>query len=108
MDRFNLGSHTRVVLTSSPEAQPWFNLGLNCCFAFNKSEGVKCFQKTLEFDPECVMAHWGIAHGCGHARGGMVAGLIGLGMRCLDHLDMFARHGMAVAGDDQPCEGAPQ
>jgi len=65
MDRFNLGSHTRVVSTGSSEAQRWFNLGLNWCFAFNKSEGVKCFQKALEFDPECVMAHWGIAYGCG-------------------------------------------
>ena len=65
MDRFNLGSHTRIISTGSPEAQRWFNLGLNWCFAFNKSEGVKCFRKALEFDPECVMAHWGIAYGCG-------------------------------------------
>jgi tetratricopeptide (TPR) repeat protein len=65
MDRFNLGSHTRIISTGSPEAQRWFNLGLNWCFAFNKSEGVKCFQKALEFDPECVMAHWGIAYGSG-------------------------------------------
>ena len=65
MDRFNLGGHIRAISTGSPEAQRWFNLGLNWCFAFNKSEGVKCFQKALEFDPECVMAHWGIAYGCG-------------------------------------------
>jgi tetratricopeptide (TPR) repeat protein len=65
MDRFNLGSHTRTISTGSPEAQRWFNLGLNWCFAFNKSEGVKCFRKALEFDSECVMAHWGIAYGCG-------------------------------------------
>ena len=65
MDRFNLGSHSRIISTGSPEAQRWFNLGLNWCFAFNKAEGVKCFRKALEFDPECVMAHWGIAYGCG-------------------------------------------
>ena len=65
MDRFNLGSHSRIISTGSPEAQRRFNLGLNWCFAFNKSEGVKCFQKALEFDPECVMAHWGIAYGSG-------------------------------------------
>src|SRR6267154_144025 len=65
MDRFNLGSHSRTVSTGSPETQRWFNLGLNWCFAFNKAEGVKCFRKALEFDPECVMAHWGIAYGCG-------------------------------------------
>lgn len=65
MDRFNLGSHSRTVSTGSPETQRWFNLGLNWCFAFNKAEGVKCFRKALEFDPECVLAHWGIAYGCG-------------------------------------------
>jgi tetratricopeptide (TPR) repeat protein len=63
MDRFDLGSHARIVSTDSPEAQRWFNLGLNWCFAFNKSEAVKCFRKALEFDPECVMAHWGVAYG---------------------------------------------
>ncbi len=65
MDRFNLGSHTRTISTGAPETQRWFNLGLNWCFAFNRSEGVKCFAKALEYDPECVMAHWGIAYGCG-------------------------------------------
>jgi tetratricopeptide (TPR) repeat protein len=65
MDRFDLGSHSRTVSTASPEAQRWFDRGLNWCFAFNKAEGVKCFRKALEFDPECVMAHWGIAYGSG-------------------------------------------
>jgi tetratricopeptide (TPR) repeat protein len=65
MDRFNLGSHSRTISTGSAETQRWFDLGLNWCFAFNKAEGVKCFRKALEFDPECVMAHWGIAYGCG-------------------------------------------
>jgi tetratricopeptide (TPR) repeat protein len=65
MDRFNLGSHSRTISTGSPETQRWFNLGLNWCIAFNKTAGVKCFRKALEFDPGCVMAHWGIAYGCG-------------------------------------------
>jgi hypothetical protein len=65
MDRFNLGAHTRKVRTSSAEAQRWFDLGLNWCFGFNQEEGVKCFRRALEFDPDCVMAHWGIAYGSG-------------------------------------------
>ncbi|HTR84978.1 MAG TPA: hypothetical protein VMI56_10905 [Reyranella sp.] len=65
MDRFNLGAHRRKVRTSSAEAQRWFDLGLNWCFGFNQEEGVKCFAKALEFDPDCVMAHWGIAYGSG-------------------------------------------
>ncbi len=65
MDRFDLGVHTRTIRTSSDAAQRWFNLGLNWCFGFNQEEGVKCFHKSLEFDPDCVMAHWGIAYGSG-------------------------------------------
>ena len=63
MDRFNLGTHTREISTASPKAQRWFNLGLNWCFGFNLEEGVKCFRKALQYDPECVMAHWGVAYG---------------------------------------------
>jgi tetratricopeptide (TPR) repeat protein len=65
MDRFNLGTHTRAISTTSSETQRWFDLGLNWCFGFNKGEGVKCFRRALEFDPQCVMAHWGIAYGHG-------------------------------------------
>ncbi len=64
-DYFDLGVHTRTVTTSSPDAQLWFNRGLNWCFGFNQEEGVKCFQKALEFDPHLAMAHWGIAYGAG-------------------------------------------
>jgi tetratricopeptide (TPR) repeat protein len=63
MDRFNLGTHSRPISTSSTEAQRWFDRGLNWCYGFNKGEGTKCFRKALEFDPRCVMAHWGIAYG---------------------------------------------
>lgn len=65
MDRFDLGGHARAISTSSTEAQKWFNLGLNWCFCFNHEEGVKCFQRALEYDPDCVMAHWGAAYGAG-------------------------------------------
>ncbi len=64
-DYFDLGKHTRKVTTHSTEAQLWFERGLNWCFGFNQEEGVKCFQKALEFDPHCAMAHWGIAYGAG-------------------------------------------
>ena len=65
MDRFDLGSYTRAISTSSEEAQRWFNLGLNWCYGFNHEEGVKCFLKAVEADPNCVMAHWGAAFGSG-------------------------------------------
>lgn len=64
-DQFDLGTHTREISTTSASAQHWFNLGLNWCYCFNQEEGVKCFQKALEYDPSCVMAHWGVAYGAG-------------------------------------------
>ena len=62
---FDLGSHTRTIATKSSEAQRWFDLGLNWCLGFNQEEGIKCFQNALAADPECVMAHWGVAYGLG-------------------------------------------
>jgi hypothetical protein len=62
---FDLGSHTRTIATTSSEAQRWFNLGLNWCLGFNQEEGVKCFHRAFAFDPDCVMAHWGVAYGLG-------------------------------------------
>ena len=62
---FDLGAHSRNVSTRSPEAQAWFDRGLNWCFGFHQEEGVRCFQRALEHDPACVMAHWGVAYGSG-------------------------------------------
>jgi len=64
-DQFDLGTHTRKISTSSAEAQHWFNVGLNWCYCFNQEEGVRCFEKALEYDSACVMAHWGIAYAHG-------------------------------------------
>ena len=49
----------------SAEAQLWFDRGLLWCFGFNHEEGVKCFQRALTHDTDCVMAHWGVAYGSG-------------------------------------------
>ncbi len=65
MDHFDLGNHTWQISTTSADAQRWFNLGINWCYCFNQEEGLKCFQKALESDPQCVMAYWGIAYAAG-------------------------------------------
>ena len=62
---FDLGSHTRLITTSSAQAQLWFNRGLNWCFGFNQEEAVTCFLKALEHDPKCAMAYWGVAYAAG-------------------------------------------
>ena len=65
MDGFDLGTHSRRVSTRSPEAQRWFDIGLNWCYGFNHEEGIRCFEKALGFDPGGAMAHWGIAYASG-------------------------------------------
>ena len=62
---YNLGSYTRKVTTTSADAQRWFDRGLNWCFGYHHEEAVACFAKTLETDPNCAMAHWGVAYAVG-------------------------------------------
>ena len=65
MTYFDLGTYSRKVSTSTPEAQLWFDRGLNWLFGFNHGEAIKCFQRALKDDPECAMAHWGVSYASG-------------------------------------------
>ncbi|MFG2323161.1 hypothetical protein OIE75_38150 [Streptomyces sp. NBC_01723] len=65
MDYYDLGVHGRPVTTSSPEAQRWFDRGLVWTYAFHHEEAVACFERALAADPDCAMAHWGIAYALG-------------------------------------------
>jgi tetratricopeptide (TPR) repeat protein len=60
-----LGSYTRKVTANSPEAQKYFNQGLNFLFGFNHGAAIRSFQEAAQLDPTCAMAHWGIALACG-------------------------------------------
>ena len=62
---FDLGRYTRPITTNHPEAQTWFDSGLNWIYGFNHEEAVACFRKAAALDPECAMAHWGIAFASG-------------------------------------------
>ncbi len=64
-DYFDLGGHGRPVSTSSPEAQRSFSNGLTWAYAFNHEEAVRCFERAIEADPRCAMAHWGVAYAIG-------------------------------------------
>jgi tetratricopeptide (TPR) repeat protein len=64
-DYFDLGAHGRVVTTASQEAQMWFNRGLTWAYAFNHEEAVRCFERAITHDPQCAMAHWGVAYAIG-------------------------------------------
>jgi tetratricopeptide (TPR) repeat protein len=56
-----LGTHTRKVSTDSPEAQRYVDQGINFIFGFNHGAAIKSFKEAVRLDPQCAMAHWGIA-----------------------------------------------
>jgi hypothetical protein len=60
-----LGSHTRKISSDSPEAQKYFDQGLDFLFGFNHGAAIRAFQAAEKADPTCPMAHWGIALACG-------------------------------------------
>jgi len=60
-----LSDHTHPIATSSPEAQKYFDMGLNLYFAFNKEEAERAFRKAAELDPKAPMPQWGIAYALG-------------------------------------------
>ncbi len=64
-DYFDLGRYSRDIATASPDAQRWFDRGLNWCYGFNHEEAIACFEQALASDPGCAMAHWGIAYALG-------------------------------------------
>lgn len=64
-DYYDLGSHVCPITTTSPQAQLWFDRGLIWTYGYNHTEATVCFNRALEFDPECAMAHWGVAYATG-------------------------------------------
>jgi len=65
MEYYDLGPYTRKITAAVPEAQLWFDRGLNWLYGFNHAEAIACFKKALEHDPDCAMAYWGISYAAG-------------------------------------------
>ncbi len=65
MEYYDLGSYGRPVTTSSAEAQTWFDRGLVWLYGYNHEEAIVCFEKAIEYDANCAMAHWGVAYAIG-------------------------------------------
>src|SRR5437773_3835381 len=59
-----LGSYSRKITTDSPEAQRYFDQGLAFLHGFNHRAAIRAFQQAAELDPNCAMAHWGVALVC--------------------------------------------
>jgi tetratricopeptide (TPR) repeat protein len=60
-----LGSYSRKITTNSAEAQRYFDQGLAFVHGFSHRAAIRAFQQAAELDPECAMAHWGVALACG-------------------------------------------
>jgi tetratricopeptide (TPR) repeat protein len=65
MAYYDLGTYSRKISTSSDDAQRWFERGLVWTYSYNHEQAIECFQKALEHDPDCAMAHWGVAYAAG-------------------------------------------
>jgi tetratricopeptide (TPR) repeat protein len=63
--RNDLGTYTRKITTTNPKAQKYFNQGLALIHGFNHSAAIRSFQEAANADPDCAMAHWGIALAAG-------------------------------------------
>ena len=61
----NLGTHHRVVTTSSELAQKYFDQGLRLVYAFNHDEAERAFREAARLDPKLAMAWWGVAYTLG-------------------------------------------
>lgn len=62
---YDLGKYSRQITTNSPQAQAWFTKGLIWCYGFHHEEAAVCFENALVHDPDCAMAHWGVAYALG-------------------------------------------
>ena len=58
-------AYDRKITTASPEAQQWFDQGIQLLYGFNHDEAIRSFEKAAEIDPSCAMAWWGSAYARG-------------------------------------------
>lgn len=56
-----IGNSNHPIKTSSPEAQKYFNQGLDYIWAFNHEEARRSFQRAADLDPSAPMPLWGVA-----------------------------------------------
>jgi tetratricopeptide (TPR) repeat protein len=52
--------NVHIQITATPEAQIWFNQGLNLFHDFWDYESLRAFQQGVRVDPQCAMCYWGL------------------------------------------------
>jgi tetratricopeptide (TPR) repeat protein len=65
--------NAQMQITATPEAQMWFNQGLNLLHDFWDYESARAFEQSVRVDPQCAICYWGLyeaeSFGHGTARG---------------------------------------
>jgi tetratricopeptide (TPR) repeat protein len=56
-----LGTFTRPISSSNPEAQAYFNQGFQLMYGFAKAEAGRSFREAQKRDPQCAICYWGEA-----------------------------------------------
>src|ERR1700749_3071630 len=51
---------SRLTITATPEAQAWFEQGLNLLHDFWDYESERAFEEAVRVDPQCAMCFWGL------------------------------------------------
>ncbi|HZD45586.1 MAG TPA: tetratricopeptide repeat protein [Acidobacteriaceae bacterium] len=54
--------NSHLTITATPEAQAWFNQGLNLLHDFWDYESERAFEQGVRVDPNCAMCYWGLYH----------------------------------------------
>jgi tetratricopeptide (TPR) repeat protein len=54
-----LGKFSWKITTASPEAQAFFDQGMQMMFSFAKLDAVRSFREAWKRDPQCAMCYWG-------------------------------------------------
>jgi tetratricopeptide (TPR) repeat protein len=52
--------NVQMKIAAKPEAQYWFNQGLNLLHDFWDYESAKAFEQSIRVDPNCAMCYWGL------------------------------------------------
>ena len=52
--------NSHLTITATPEAQAWFDQGLNLLHDFWDYESVRAFEQAVRVDPNCAMCYWGL------------------------------------------------
>ena len=60
-DGKGLGDFTRPISTSSPEAQLYFDQGIQLLYAFAPNAAARSFREAWKLDPDCAMCYFGEA-----------------------------------------------